>query len=67
MKVKERGSERGGDRSLVHFLLRGNGPSYSRTPFRDNHIASLRSKLEPNPDDPPWIKTVHGIGYKLEL
>jgi DNA-binding response OmpR family regulator len=33
----------------------------------DNHIASLRSKLEPNPDEPRWIKTVHGVGYKLEL
>jgi DNA-binding response OmpR family regulator len=32
----------------------------------DNHIASLRAKLEPNPDDPRWIKTVHGVGYRLE-
>ena len=33
----------------------------------DNHIASLRSKLERDPDEPRWIKTVHGIGYKLEV
>src|SRR6266404_5274482 len=33
----------------------------------DNHIASLRSKLEPDPDRPRWIKTVHGVGYKLEM
>ena len=33
----------------------------------DNHIASLRAKLEPDPDDPRWIKTVHGVGYRLEL
>jgi DNA-binding response OmpR family regulator len=33
----------------------------------DNHIASLRAKLEPNPDQPRWIKTVHGVGYRLEL
>ena len=33
----------------------------------DNHIASLRGKLEPNPDEPRWIKTMHGVGYKLEL
>jgi len=32
----------------------------------DNHIAGLRSKLEPNPDDPRWITTVHGVGYRLE-
>jgi DNA-binding response OmpR family regulator len=33
----------------------------------DNHIASLRSKLEPDPEQPRWIKTVHGVGYKLEV
>jgi DNA-binding response OmpR family regulator len=32
----------------------------------DNHIASLRAKIERNPDAPRWIKTVHGVGYKLE-
>ena len=32
----------------------------------DNHIASLRAKLEPNPDEPRWIKTVHGVGYRLD-
>ena len=34
MKMKQRGSEKGGDHSLVHFLLRGNGPTYGRTPIR---------------------------------
>ncbi len=33
----------------------------------DNHIASLRAKLEKNPEAPRWIKTVHGVGYKLDL
>jgi DNA-binding response OmpR family regulator len=33
----------------------------------DNHIAGLRAKIEKNPDDPRWVKTVHGVGYKLEL
>ncbi|MDB6018600.1 MAG: Two component transcriptional regulator, winged helix family [Pedosphaera sp.] len=33
----------------------------------DNHIANLRAKLEPDPDKPRWLKTVHGVGYKLEL
>src|ERR1039457_438858 len=33
----------------------------------DNHIASLRSKLEPDPDEPRWLKTIHGVGYKLDL
>ena len=33
----------------------------------DNHIASLRSKIEPDPDEPRWLKTVHGTGYRLEM
>jgi DNA-binding response OmpR family regulator len=33
----------------------------------DNHLASLRAKLEPDPEKPRWLKTVHGVGYKLEL
>ena len=33
----------------------------------DNHVASLRSKIERDPDSPRWLKTVHGVGYKLEF
>jgi DNA-binding response OmpR family regulator len=33
----------------------------------DNHIASLRAKIEPDAEAPRWIKTVHGVGYKLEM
>jgi DNA-binding response OmpR family regulator len=33
----------------------------------DNHIVSLRSKIERDPEQPQWIQTVHGVGYKLEL
>jgi DNA-binding response OmpR family regulator len=32
----------------------------------DNHIFSLRAKLEPDPDVPRWIQTVHGVGYRLK-
>jgi DNA-binding response OmpR family regulator len=32
----------------------------------DTHIASLRAKLERNPESPRWLKTVHGVGYRLE-
>jgi DNA-binding response OmpR family regulator len=31
----------------------------------DNHIATLRAKLEPDPESPRWILTVHGVGYRL--
>src|SRR5947209_8767112 len=33
----------------------------------DNHVASLRGKLEKDPEEPRWILTVHGVGYRLEL
>ena len=33
----------------------------------DTHIGSLRAKLEKNPESPRWLKTVHGVGYRLEL
>lgn len=33
----------------------------------DNHIMSLRAKVEANPEAPRWIKTVHGVGYRLEV
>ncbi|MBD2845534.1 response regulator transcription factor [Paenibacillus sp. IB182496] len=29
------------------------------------HVRRLREKVEPNPSDPTYIKTVWGIGYKL--
>ena len=33
----------------------------------DKHIVGLRHKLEDNPDQPRWITTAHGVGYRLEL
>ncbi len=33
----------------------------------DTHIAALRAKIEENPEEPKWIKTVHGTGYRLEF
>ncbi len=40
---------------------------YDATPTTrtvDNHVASLRAKLEDNPADPRHLFTVHGVGYK---
>ncbi len=33
----------------------------------DTHIASLRAKVEPDPEHPRYIVTVHGVGYRLVL
>ena len=30
----------------------------------DNHVATLRAKLEQNPRAPKHLQTVHGVGYK---
>ncbi len=38
---------------------------YPTTRTVDNHIASLRAKLERNPSEPRRLLTVHGVGYKL--
>ncbi len=40
---------------------------YPTTRTVDNHIASLRSKLEDDPSEPRHLITVHGVGYKLVL
>ena len=68
--------------SMLRLMAEANGEPVSREKFLDavwgyaafpttrtvdNHIASLRAKLEKNPDAPRWIKTVHGVGYRLEL
>jgi len=38
---------------------------YPTTRTVDNHIASLRSKVEVDPSDPKHLLTVHGVGYRL--
>jgi DNA-binding response OmpR family regulator len=32
----------------------------------DNHIAGLRAKVEADTENPRWIVTVHGVGYRLD-
>jgi DNA-binding response OmpR family regulator len=32
----------------------------------DKHIVGLRQKLEEHPDEPKWIQTVHGVGYRVK-
>ncbi|MCR3921892.1 MAG: response regulator transcription factor [Firmicutes bacterium] len=37
---------------------------YDRT--IDSHIKNLRQKLEPTPEEPRFVRTVYGVGYKFE-
>ena len=39
--------------------------NYPNTRTVDTHIVHLRQKLEPNPEEPRFIITVHGSGYKF--
>ena len=39
--------------------------NYPSTRTVDTHIVHLRQKLEPNPEEPRFILTVHGSGYKF--
>jgi two-component system response regulator RegX3 len=32
----------------------------------DNQIANLRKKIEPDPGSPRYLKSVKGIGYRLD-
>jgi len=42
-------------------------PKRKRATYRtvDNCIARLRQKIERNPGEPVFIRTVHGVGYKF--
>ncbi len=54
--------------SRAQFLKdvwQGGGSVTNRT--IDTHILNLRKKLEGNPKEPQFLKTVHGAGYKLTI
>jgi DNA-binding response OmpR family regulator len=39
--------------------------NYPNTRTVDTHIVHLRQKVEPNPEEPRFILTIHGSGYKF--
>ena len=49
---------------LLDILQGETFDGYERT--IDSHIKNLRKKIEPNPDKPLYIVTVHGVGYKFD-
>ncbi len=48
---------------LIELVLGYEYEGYGRT--LDSHIARLRSKIERDPKNPEYIKTVFGVGYKF--
>ncbi len=50
-------------RSQLLDLVHDDGSIFERT--LDRHINNLRRKIEPVPEDPTYIVTVYGVGYKL--
>ncbi len=50
-------------RSQLLDLVHDDGSIFERT--LDRHINNLRRKIEPRPEDPSYIVTVYGVGYKL--
>lgn len=66
---------------LLAFLARSPGQVFTREQLLDHvwdyhfagdettvtvHIRRLREKIEPDPERPRYVKTVWGVGYKLE-
>ncbi len=49
---------------LIHAALGYGYESFERT--IDVHIKHLRDKIEPDPKNPTYIKTVFGMGYKFD-
>ena len=41
-------------------------PEYQDSATVTVHVGRLRQKLEDNPDNPRWITTVWGVGYRFE-
>lgn len=50
-------------RSQLLDLVHDDGGIFERT--LDRHINNLRRKIEPRPEEPSYIVTVYGVGYKL--
>jgi DNA-binding response OmpR family regulator len=59
--------ERGKALSRDDIFRRVWGPNHHGTPRTvDNFIQQLRSKLESDPQDPAFIQTVRGVGYRFD-
>lgn len=60
-------SERGRVLSRDEIFRRVRGPNHHGTPRTvDNFIQQLRAKLEPDPQEPVFIQTIRGVGYRFD-
>jgi len=50
-------------RTQLLDALNDDGSIFERT--LDRHINNLRKKIEPNPQEPAYVLTVYGLGYKM--
>jgi len=50
-------------RAQLLDCLNDEGTIFERT--LDRHINNLRKKIEPDPDEPAYVLTVFGVGYKM--
>jgi len=55
------------NRAAIRSALWPEGELYKDSRAIDVHIQHLRSKLEDNPADPQYIKTVQGVGYAFSV
>jgi DNA-binding response OmpR family regulator len=61
-------NERGRALSREDIFRRVWGPNHHGTPRTvDNFIQQLRAKLEVDPQEPVFIQTVRGVGYRFDL
>jgi DNA-binding response OmpR family regulator len=55
------------NRATIRSALWPEGELYKDSRAIDVHIQHLRSKLEDNPAEPKYIKTVQGVGYSFSV
>lgn len=61
-------TERGRALSRDEIFRRVWGPNHHGTPRTvDNFVQQLRAKLEADPQEPVFIQTVRGVGYRFDL
>jgi DNA-binding response OmpR family regulator len=59
--------DRGKVLSRDDIFRRVRGPNHHGTPRTvDNFIQQLRAKLEVDPQEPAYIQTVRGVGYRFD-